>query len=147
MGSEVFGGFDESGAVDLLPESVDGDASGEGVLGIGEPLGEVHAGGDGAGGFEWGEEVWGVALDGVSKLVVVAADANAGVTWGGAITHDHGTADVFEEFVFLVTELFEGLWGFFGFFFGCFELGEVSVRVLFLFGDAFEDFFLFFGQV
>ena len=46
LGSKVFGGFDDSGAEELLPETIDGDAGGEGVFLIDQPVGEVHAGWD-----------------------------------------------------------------------------------------------------
>ena len=43
LGTEVFGCFDEAGAEELLPEAVDGDAGGEGILLVNEPFCEVHA--------------------------------------------------------------------------------------------------------
>ena len=43
LGAEVLRGFDESGAEELLPEAVDGDAGGEGIFFLDKPVCEVHA--------------------------------------------------------------------------------------------------------
>ena len=100
LGAEVVAGFDEAGAEELLPEAVDGDAGGEGVVGAYQPLGEVEAGGLFFVGKR-GEESGGVAVDGGGGFVIEAAvhdEAGAGF---GQIRHDEGGGDgVFEGFLF-----------------------------------------------
>jgi hypothetical protein len=43
--AEVGGGADETGAEELLPETVHGDAGGERILRIDDPVGEIETGG------------------------------------------------------------------------------------------------------
>ena len=71
--AEVFCGFDEAGAEDFLPEAIDGDASGQGVIRGSEPCGETEpvfggVGGHGVEGLEGG------GFDLFARLIVVAAE-------------------------------------------------------------------------
>lgn len=43
-GAEVVGAFDEAVAEAVLPEAIDPDAGSEGMVGVGDPLGESEAG-------------------------------------------------------------------------------------------------------
>ena len=61
LSSEIFGSFDESGAEQLLPEAIDSDAGGEGILFFDKPVGEVHTGRDFSGFCERWEKLWGIA--------------------------------------------------------------------------------------
>ena len=127
LGSKVFGRFDESGAEELLPESVDGDAGGEGILLINEPVGEVHAGGDGVFFLKRREEVRSVTADFVAKLIVVSTQANVGRVDILAFTHHHGGADGVEVVVLFLLKLFD-LFGF-----GGVSLGDLDLVI-----EAFE---------
>ena len=100
MGAEVVAGFDEAGAEELLPEAVDGDAGGEGMVGADEPLGEVEAGGVFFVGKR-GEERGGVAVDGSGGFVIEAAVHDETGAGFGQICHDEGGGDgVFEGLLF-----------------------------------------------
>jgi hypothetical protein len=77
--AEIFRGFDEAGAEELLPDFVDGDAGGERVFRGDEPVGEIEAGGAGAFFFQGREEAGGVGFDGDAELFEVAADAEMGL--------------------------------------------------------------------
>ena len=80
--TEVFSGVDEALAEDFLPEAVDGDARGEGVGGVGDPLGESEAiaGGTFFEGMQSGRSGGG---DLFADLVILAAHEDVG--HGGSV--------------------------------------------------------------
>lgn len=102
--AKVFRGFNNPSAEELLPEAIHGDAGGEGILLIDEPVGEVHAGGDFAGGFERGKKGGGVAGDDLAEASVVAPNPDVGGIEVFALTHDHGSTDLAEVGVALFLE-------------------------------------------
>ena len=115
LGAEVFGCFDDAGAEELLPEAIDGDTGGEGILLIHEPVGEVHAGGRVSCGVEWREKGGGVSGDFGAELVVVTSDAYVGGLHVLALAHDHGTADLAKVGIALFLNFCGLLFGFFEF--------------------------------
>ena len=104
--TEILGGFDDAGAEEFLPDAVDRDAADEGVVGGGEPVGEVEAGGGAGVGCEGRKEAGGVRGDGDAEGFVVAADAEVGLARGGVFGEDIGLGErrvlLFEGFQLLV---------------------------------------------
>ncbi len=90
--TEVTGGGDERSAEVPGPDSIDDDAGGEGVVGVGDGLGEFESAaamgeGGGVGAGEGGEEA---ARDFIAGVIGVAAEEDAGVGGGGFVLEDHG---------------------------------------------------------
>ena len=78
LGSEVFGGLHDSGAEELLPETIDRNAGGKGILLIDEPVGEIHTGRNFPRGFEWRKEGGGVAVYLFANRCVVTPNGGCG---------------------------------------------------------------------
>ena len=96
--AEILGGLDEADPEEMLPVTVHGDAGGERVIGIGQPLREVEPVGAALGqAGEAGRDAW---LDGLAfvRLVVHAPDEQEGVTRLVHVAHDHGAAERVVEF-------------------------------------------------
>ena len=129
LGSKVFGGFDDPGAEELLPETIDGDAGGEWVFLIDQPVGEVHAGGDFSRGLEWRKEGRGVAADFLANCCVVSTNADVGGVDVLTLAHDHGSTDLAEEVRALLLNFAGSFFGFLNFgadlFFG--HLAELRI--------------------
>ena len=121
--SKIFGSFDKAGAEELLPEAVHGNAGGEGILLVNEPVGEIHAGSDGVFFLKRREEVRSVTADFVAKLIVVSTQANVGRVDVLAFTHHHGGADGVEVVVLFLLKLFD-LFGF-----GGVSLGDLDLVI------------------
>ena len=95
LGAEVLAGQDEAAAEELLPEPVHGDAGGEGVLVVHQPVGEAEA----VGGLalrKGRQEGGGRGVDPFARGHVAAADTQRR-RWtleARAIAHDHRGGDL-----------------------------------------------------
>ena len=93
LGAEVFFGLDESAPKVAHPGAVDGDAGGERVGGVDEPLGEVESvaagGGLGKGGLYLGKDAGGEFADLLVGTGEVTASEDEGGAGLGEFTHDH----------------------------------------------------------
>ena len=106
LDAEVLGAFEKADAEEFLPESVDGDAGGEGVVGGDEPAGEVESAG------------WLVSLERRKKSGRVGGDFFAGLLVGAdgedvgfaalfLIGHDHDLGGGGFDFLDLFGEIFD----------------------------------------
>ncbi len=100
--SEIFGGANDTVAKEVLPDPVDVDTGGQGVLGEGEPLSEAEAVARGVCG-EGDEEIQGVASDEIFRSafgVEISTFENVGGSGNRHFLHDGN----FDEGVFLLDD-------------------------------------------
>lgn len=126
---QVFGRFDESDAEEFLPDAVDGDAGGEGMIAGDKPLGEVEAV-EGGVGFQGREYAGSGCFDDFPSGFIGTDGEDVGFASFFLVGHDHDAgsglldlADFIAERLDLCDELLvEGL---------CFEIS--CGKFLFLF--------------
>ena len=98
--TEVFGSGDEAGAEEGGPDAIDGDAGGEWVVRVGEPLGETEPVGCGVV-RERKENGRDAGLDGIAGLAEVAAvEDGSGAARAFGFAHDHDLGEGDGEVVF-----------------------------------------------